>query len=115
MDQDVAESSEPFETAAQRVADHPSLGQPPDDVLIVGGMGPILRAQDVVADIEDELGPELQTSLSGQHVAKALSQDGAVDGAELAEDREDSIQLRESSLNGLNPQGHAGSPQGARP
>src|SRR5207247_9060839 len=94
--EDVAEAAEPLELLPKRDADHavgPELG---DDVFVVLGADAEVRAQDVVADVEDDLGAELEAALHGPHLAEALAQRAGVEPTALREARDDLFEPQEA-------------------
>src|SRR2546428_13783182 len=68
--EDVAEAAEPLQLLPKRDADHvvgPELG---DNVFVVLGADAEGRAQEVVADVEDDLGAKLEARSQAHHPRK---------------------------------------------
>jgi hypothetical protein len=57
--EDGAEAPEPFQLLPERGLDDAVRAELGDDVLVVRGADPKVRAQNMVADIEEDLGAEL--------------------------------------------------------
>src|SRR2546428_9070401 len=94
--EDVAEATEPLELLSKRGADHVVGAELGDDVFVVLGADAEVRAQDVVADVEDDLGAELEAALHGPHFAEALAQRAGVEPTQLLEARDDLLEPQEA-------------------
>lgn len=90
----------------------PELG---DDVLVVRGADPEVRAQDVVADVKDDLGAELEPALDGPGVPKAPDERPGVEGTKLLEPRNHFLEPQEALADRLGPKDQATAPRGAPP
>src|SRR5881628_203360 len=113
--EDVAEAAEPLQLLPKRDADHvvgPELG---DNVFVVLGADAEVRAQDVVADVEDDLGAELEAALHGPHVAEALAQRAGVEPTELLQARDDLLEPQEALADRFGPKNHVGARRDVRP
>jgi hypothetical protein len=90
--EDVAEAAEPLQLLPKRGADHVVGSELGDDVLVVLGADAEVRAEDVVADVEDDLSAELEATLHGPRFAEALAQRADVEPTELLEARDDLLE-----------------------
>src|SRR5206468_5301393 len=67
--EDVPEVAKPFQSGAQRGLYHSPDAELRDDVLVVLRAGSEVRAQNVIPDVENDLGAELETPLARPGVA----------------------------------------------
>src|SRR3989475_4082822 len=115
VDQDVAEAAELLQLFPERGLDDAVRAELGDDVLVVRGADPEVRAQDVVADVEEDLGAELEPALDGPVVPKAPAERPGVDGAKLLEPRDHFLEPQEALADRLGPKDQATAPRGAPP
>jgi len=113
--EDVAEAAEPLELLPKRDTDHVVGAELGDDVFVILGTDAEVRAQDVVADVEDDLGTELEAAFHGPHRAKALAQRAGVEPTELREARDDLLEPQEALADRFGPKHHVGARRDARP
>src|SRR5439155_1668965 len=112
--EDIAEAAEPLELLPKRDADHVVGAELGDDVFVVLGADAEVRAKDVVADVEDDLGAELEAALHGPHLAEALAQRASVEPTELLEARDDLLEPQKALADRFGPKNHVGARRDAR-
>jgi len=85
VDENVSEASEPLQACAQLFVDDGVRGQLGDDIFVVAGALAEVRAQNVIAGVEQDLGGELKSALGRPRVAKVGAQKGTIATAKLLE------------------------------
>src|SRR5258706_14848187 len=88
VDENVAKAPEPLQARAQVFVDDGVRGQLGDDIFVVAGALAEVRAQNVIAGVEQDLGGELKSALGRPRLAKVGTQKRTITAAELLESRD---------------------------
>ena len=114
MDEHVSETAHSFQSIEKRCGDHVVPRELDQDVLIVLSARPEMRAQNVIADVEDDLGAELQTAFDRPRIAESQSLYREAGASEFFETGDDLFQTKQTFANGLRPKDQRGVPRAAR-
>ena len=108
--QDVPEPAQPLQLSTQPIADHFACSQQRDDVFVVLGTRTEVRTEDVIADIEEASGAQLQPLLNNPGVAEVEPQQRTFPRTDLFQPRDHLFELEETFTNRVSSQHHRFAP-----
>jgi hypothetical protein len=112
VNQNVAKPAQTSQSLRQSCGQNPTGAEPPQNLLVLGRALAVLSCEDVVADIQDDLGTELQPSLGELRMSIVVSKLVERDATDLAETGHDLFELRQTITERFEPQHHGASPHG---
>src|SRR5262249_41550676 len=109
VNEDVPETAEALQPGGGRCCQHTGHPQLRDDILVVLCASAKVGAEDMVADVEDDLGSHLQTALDGPRVAETLW----LSLVQLLESRGHVFEAKQALPDGFRPNDQAAAPRSA--